>query len=319
MIDKERIYVLAIKPLIYDRLAGWRAWVQTCSWYLKFCALSKWQQLGLAALLFLTSQIVVFGGLYLLFGLTVVVGFFASVLAGLATGLGTLPAVLFKEISFRAINFMMGLAAGIMLAATAYSLVEPGVDYGNALWPGWGVYVVVAGILLGAWFLDWAERTIPHELFEGPLDQAALLRRVWIFVAAITLHNFPEGLAVGVSFGSGDFANGTLLAIAIGAQNIPEGMAVALPLVGVGYPPWKAAAIGLISGLVEPVGGLLGVTMVTVFQALLPWAMGFAAGAMLYVIAYEIIPEFHSKERSRVAVLGVLLGFALMVVLETSL
>ncbi len=288
-------------------------------WYQRFLALPMGQRICIAVLGFIGLQVVVFGGLYLVFGATVVVGFLASVLAGVATVLGALPAVMFKRISLRTVNFMMGTAAGIMLAATAYSLVEPGVEYGDALWPGWGAYVVVAGILVGAWFLDWAERTIPHDLFAGELDMAAALRKVWIFVAAITIHNFPEGLSVGVSFGGGDWVNGTLLAIAIGAQNIPEGMAVALPLIGIGYPPWKAVGIGLISGLIEPVGGLLGVTMVTLFQVLLPLAMGFAAGAMLYVIAYEIIPEFHSKARSRLAVFGVLIGFAVMLVLETSL
>ncbi|GAB6066782.1 ZIP family metal transporter [Methylothermus subterraneus] len=309
----------AIKTHIHRRLLDWRARLHACTWYRRFWALPRAQRIGIAALAFLGSQVLVFGGLYWIFGLTVVVGFLASVLAGLATVLGALPAVLLREISFRAVNFMMGMAAGIMLAATAYSLVEPGVEYGNALWPGFGVYVVVAGILVGAWFLDWAERAVPHELFADELDAAASLRKVWLFVAAITLHNFPEGLSVGVSFGGGDFANGTLLAIAIGAQNVPEGLAVALPLVGIGYKPWKAVAIALLSGGVEPIGGLLGVTMVTVFETLLPLAMGFAAGAMLYVIAYEIIPEFHAKERSRVAVFGVLLGFAVMVVLETSL
>ncbi len=302
---------------IQQQVVAWGRRLQTWPWYRRFRAFPAKQQLGIAALCLFISQVAVFGGLWL-FGATVVVGFFASVLAGLATVLGALPAVLFKTISLRAINFMMGAAAGIMLAATAYSLVEPGVEYGNLLWPGWGVYVVVVGILLGAWFLDWAERTIPHDLFAGDANLAAS-RKVWIFVAAITLHNFPEGLSVGVSFGSGDWANGTLLAIAIGAQNVPEGLAVALPLLGIGYPPWKAVGIGLLSGLVEPIGGLLGVTMVTVFQALLPLAMGFAAGAMLYVIAYEIIPEFHSKQRSRLAVFGVLVGFAAMVILETSL
>ncbi|MCX8048425.1 MAG: ZIP family metal transporter [Methylohalobius sp.] len=311
--------VVAIKTRIERRLGDWERRLKTWPPFLRFLALPKWQQAGLAALVFLASQVVVFGGLYLIFGLTVVVGFLASVLAGVATVLGALPLILFGQISFRTLNFMMGGAAGIMLAATAYSLVEPGVEYGNALWPGLGVYVVAFGMLVGAWFLDWAERTIPHDLFGGELEIAATLRKVWIFVAAITLHNFPEGLSVGVSFGGGDFANGTLLAIAIGAQNIPEGLAVAMPLLGIGYKPWKAIGIGLISGLVEPAGGLLGVTMVTLFQVLLPLAMGFAAGAMLYVIAYEIIPEFHAKERSRLAVFGVLIGFTLMLVLETSL
>ncbi len=309
----------ALQHRLERQWSDWRELLQSQSWYQRFRKLPRSRQIALGVTAFLLSQVVVFGGLYLLFGATVVVGFFASVLAGLATILGALPAVFFREISFRTINFMMGMAAGIMLSATAYSLVEPGIEYGDQLWPGWGVYVVVIGILLGAWFLDWAERNVPHDLFAGEAEIAASVRRVWIFVIAITLHNFPEGLSVGVSFGGGDWANGTLLAIAIGAQNIPEGLAVALPLVGVGYKPWKAVAIALISGLVEPIGGLLGVTMVTVFETLLPLAMGFAAGAMLYVIAYEIIPEMQSKERSSLATFGVLIGFAIMTILESTL
>lgn len=309
----------AIRTQFQQKADVWWYRLENHPWYRRFLEWPLAQQVLVGTGIFLLSQIVVFGGLYLIFGATVVVGFFASVVAGLATVLGALPAVMFKEISFRTVNFMMGMAAGIMLAATAYSLVEPGVDYGNALWPGWGVYVVVLGILLGAWCLDWAERKLPHDIFKGTPEDSASLRKVWIFVAAITLHNFPEGLSVGVSFGGGDWANGTLLAIAIGAQNIPEGMAVALPLVGIGYKPWKAVGIAMISGLVEPVGGLLGVTMVTVFETLLPLGMGFAAGAMLYVIAYEIIPEIQSRERSKLAVYGVLIGFAIMTILETSL
>ncbi len=310
---------LEIRTQFQQKSCAWLGWLQNHPRYRQFRGWPVAGQVVSVVVLFLLSQAVVFGGLYLIFGATVVVGFLASVLAGLATVLGALPAVLFKRISFRSVNFMMGMAAGIMLAATAYSLVEPGVEYGNALWPGWGVYVVVMGILLGAWCLDWTEKKIPHDMFKGTPGETASLRKVWLFVAAITLHNFPEGLSVGVSFGGGDWANGTLLAIAIGAQNIPEGMAVALPLVGIGYKPWKAVAIAMISGLVEPVGGLLGVTMVTVFKTLLPLGMGFAAGAMLYVIAYEIIPEIQSKERSKLAVYGVLIGFAIMTILETTL
>ncbi len=308
-----------LQEQIQNKTLGLWERIQQHPLYQRFLQLSLAMQISIGLGIFLLSQVVVFGGLYLIFGATVVVGFFASVVAGLATVLGALPAVFMKEISFRTVNFMMGMAAGIMLAATAYSLVEPGVEFGNALWPGLGVYVVVAGIMLGAWFLDWAERTVPHDVFGGDAEISIALRKVWIFVVAITIHNFPEGLSVGVSFGGGDWNNGTLLAIAIGAQNIPEGMAVALPLIGVGYKPWKAVAIAMISGLVEPVGGLLGVTLVTVFEVLLPLAMGFAAGAMLYVIAYEIIPEIQAKERSRLAVFGVLVGFAIMTILETTL
>ena len=139
------------------------------------------------------------------------------------------------------------------------------------------------------------------------------------FIIAITIHNFPEGMSVGVSFGSGDYKNGTILAIAIALQNIPEGLAVALPLIGLGYHKWKAVGIALLTGLVEPVGGLLGVTAVTVFSPLLPAAMGFAAGAMLFVISEEIIPETHAKGRSRHATFSLMIGFIIMMALDNML
>ncbi|MDD5579339.1 MAG: ZIP family metal transporter [Methylobacter sp.] len=270
--------------------------------------------------LFLLSQIVIFGGLYLIFGKIVVVGFFASILAGLATGLGALPALFFKNISNNLFNSMLGAAAGVMLAATAFSLLVPGMVYGNQIWPGNGIYVVAIGMLIGAGFLHFADRQLPHVRFDSVSGtQLQSLKKVWLFIIAITIHNFPEGMSVGVSFGSGEMKNGIVLAIAIALQNIPEGLAVALPLVGLGYNKWRAVGIATLTGLVEPVGGLLGITMVTIFQPLLPVAMGFAAGAMLFVISEEIIPETHSKGRSRYATFALMIGFIIMMILDNML
>jgi len=142
------------------------------------------------------------------------------------------------------------------------------------------------------------------------------MQKLSLFIIAITIHNFPEGMSVGVSFGSGDINNGIVLATAIGLQNIPEGLAVALPLVGLGYNKWKAVGIATLTGLVEPVGGLLGITMVTTFSSILPVAMGFAAGAMLFVISEEIIPETHNKGRSRIATFMLMIGFIIMMAME---
>ena len=136
---------------------------------------------------------------------------------------------------------------------------------------------------------------------------------------AITLHNFPEGLAVGVGFGGGDIANGISLAIGIGIQNIPEGLAVSLALVANGYSKKKSFIIGLLSGLVEPVGGLLGAAIVSFFEPFLPWGLAFAAGAMLFVIVGEIIPESHKMEKTRMITFSVLLGFVLMLFLDITL
>jgi ZIP family zinc transporter len=248
-------------------------------------------------------------------------GLIASFLAGLATGVGSLPALFFKEVPDRLMSTMLGGAAGVMLAATSFSLIVPGIEHGNLLWPGLGVYVVAFGIMLGAFCLDLIDRFLPHEHFiighEGP--SSSRIRRIWLFIIAITIHNFPEGLAVGVGFGGGDTANGMSLAFGIGLQNMPEGLAVALPLLGLGYSRLKAISIATMTGMVEPVGGLLGVGAVTVFHPILPLGMAFAAGAMLFVISDEIIPETHAKGRSRMATFGIIIGFVIMMALDNLL
>jgi ZIP family zinc transporter len=288
--------------------------------YQKFLAMPPLQRWATVAGLFLLSQLVVFGSLYLIFGQVVVIGFLASILAGLATGVGALPALFFKDISKNLFNSMLGAAAGVMLAATAFSLLVPGLAYGNQLWPGQGIYIVSAGMLIGALFLHFADRQLPHVHFDSISDtRLDSLKKIWLFIIAITIHNFPEGMSVGVSFGSGELKNGLVLAIAIALQNIPEGLAVALPLVGLGYNKWRAVGIATLTGLVEPVGGLLGITMVTVFEPILPIAMGFAAGAMLFVISEEIIPETHSDGRSRYATFALMIGFIVMMTLDNML
>lgn len=288
--------------------------------YQKLLGLPPLQRWATVAGMFLLSQLLVFGSLYLIFGRVVVIGFFASILAGLATGVGALPALFFKDISKNLFNSMLGAAAGIMLAATAFSLLVPGIVYGNLIWPGKGIYIVSAGMMIGALFLHYADRQLPHVHLDSIANvRLNSLNKVWLFIIAITIHNFPEGMSVGVSFGSGEMKNGLVLAIAIALQNIPEGLAVALPLVGLGYNKWRAVGIATLTGLVEPIGGLLGITMVTVFEPILPIAMGFAAGAMLFVISEEIIPETHSDGRSRYATFALMIGFIIMMTLDNML
>ena len=294
--------------------------IKDSEYYQKSLAMPPLKRWATLVGLFLLSQLVFFGFLYVVFGKIVVVGFFASILAGLATGVGALPALFFKNISRNLFNSMLGAAAGVMLAATAFSLLVPGITYGNLIWPGKGIYVVSIGMMIGAAFLHYADRQLPHVHFDSISDvQLSSLKKVWLFIIAITIHNFPEGMSVGVSFGSGEMKNGVVLAIAIALQNIPEGLAVALPLVGLGYNKWKAVGIATLTGLVEPVGGLLGITMVTVFEPILPIAMGFAAGAMLFVISEEIIPETHSDGRSRYATFALMVGFIIMMILDNML
>lgn len=294
--------------------------LNSCSYYQKLLTYPKSQRWLIIASLFLLSQVIVFGSLYLFIGKVAMIGFFICILSGLATGVGALPAIFFKEISNDIFNSLLGAAAGVMLAATTFSLLVPGIEFGNELWPDQGLWIVAIGMIVGAVFLHLADRKLPHLHFGSELtSQTDSLKKISLFIVAITIHNFPEGMSVGVSFGTGDMHNGIVLAIAVALQNIPEGLAVALPLVALGYDKWRSVGIATLTGLVEPVGGLLGITMVSIFSSILPFAMGFAAGAMLFVITEEIIPETHSNGRSRCATFALMIGFILMMALDNLL
>lgn len=235
----------------------------------------------------------------------------ASLWAGLATGVGALPVFLLKKVSDIFFDCALGFAAGIMLAATSFSLLVPALRLGGTL-------KTVVGIALGTLFLIYAEKLTPHmHRIAGIKGPATQLTKVWLFILAITLHNFPEGLAVGVGFGGGDIKAGTALAIGIGLQNIPEGLAVAFPLLRENSTRAKAFWIALLSGLVEPLGGLLGISIISLGTFLLPYGLAFAAGAMLFVISEEIIPETHSRGNERAATISIILGFIVMMVLDT--
>jgi ZIP family zinc transporter len=234
----------------------------------------------------------------------------ASLAAGLATGAGALPVLFTKQISDRFLDVMLGFSAGVMLAATSFSLIVPAIDLG-------GPWVAVFGLILGAIVLHLVDRFVPHfHPIMGPEGPPSKMSKVWLFVIAITIHNFPEGLAVGVSFGSGDAAAGLVIALAIGLQNMPEGLAVALPLRREQYSRKKALGYATLTGLVEPIGGLLGVALISVFQQILPWGLAFAAGAMLFVVSDEMIPESHRKGFAREATFGLIAGFVLMMFLD---
>jgi ZIP family zinc transporter len=254
---------------------------------------------------------------------TPVVGLIGSFLAGAMSGVGALGVFLVKRRSPRIEVVLLGFSAGIMLAATSFSLVIPGID--AALSIGLNRFsasmIISAGLLIGGAALWFVHRYAPHEHFiKGPEGRPTdALSRMWLFTIAITLHNFPEGLAVGVGFGGEKVETGVPLAIAIGIQNVPEGFVVALALATEGYTRGRAAWIGILTGMAEPVGGLIGATMVTLAAGLLPWGMAFAAGAMLFVISGEIIPETHREGRSVLPTFGILVGFVVMMVLDLSL
>lgn len=253
----------------------------------------------------------------------VMAGVIGSLIAGLATILGVLPLLVIRTITPRRQAWLMGLGAGVMLAAVAFSLLVPAIAAARAATtqPLSAASLVAVGLLIGAGFVWLLHTYSPHEHFIKGHDgrPRSSLRRAWLFVIAITLHNVPEGLSVGVGFGTGDTAIGLPLAIGIGLQNIPEGMVVAGALLAEGYSKGRAFLVALLSGLVEPVGGLIGALALTVAQSLLPWGLAFAAGAMLYVVSEEIIPESHRIGIENAATGGLLLGFVIMLVLDVAL
>ncbi len=246
-----------------------------------------------------------------------------GMVAALATALGTVPVLLSQQLSERAQDTLFGFGAGVMLAACSFSLIIPGLDAARAGGAGpWGAGGIIgASILLGGAALLAMERLLPHEHFikgvEGQVSRK--LRRTWLFVIAIALHNLPEGLAIGVAFAGNDAARASALAAGIAIQDVPEGLVVAVALLAAGYRRSLAVGLGMASGLVEPVGAVIGAAVVAYSAALLPWGLGFAAGAMLFVISHEIIPESHRKGHEAFATGGLMLGFVLMMLLDTAL
>lgn len=253
----------------------------------------------------------------------VLVGFLASLLAGLATFVGALPILLPINLTQRIQGIMLGFGGGVMLAATAFSLIVPGTEsaekigYSRAI----AALIMVVGILLGGLVLQVAHHALPHEhFFKGRENcRGKSLKQIWLFITAITIHNFPEGLAVGVNFGSGNIEQGLPVALGIGLQNMPEGLVVALSLISERYSTSYALGISLLTGLVEPLGGLVGAGVASIAQFILPWAMAFAAGAMLFVISDDIIPESHRKGLETEGTIGVMLGFVVMMFLDIAL
>lgn len=238
-------------------------------------------------------------------------GLIASLLAGLSTGVGALPILFKNNFSDDALDVLLGFAAGVMLAATVFSLLIPSIDLS-------GPWIAFISLMIGALLLHFIDLLVPHfHPVAGPEGPSSQLSRVWLFIIAMTIHNFPEGLAVGVSFGSGDVASGLITAAAIGLQNAPEGLAVALPLLREKHSKGKSILYATITGLVEPIGGLIGLVLVSLAHWILPWSLAFAAGAMLFVVIDEMVPESHKKGFGRKATFGLIGGFALMMLMDS--
>lgn len=242
-------------------------------------------------------------------------GLIGGLVITLLNTFGALFVLFVTKISDKFLDSALGFAAGVMLTASFTSLILPGIEYGG-IWP------VIVGMILGVVFLDFADRYIPHMHFIAGKEGGASdrIKAVWLFIIAITLHNMPEGLAVGVGFGSGKLNEAFTLMIAIGLQNIPEGLAVSISSLNAGLGKrFYASLVGIRAGLVEIPLAILGAWAVVTMKVILPYAMGFAAGAMLYVISDEIIPETHRKGHERAATMGIMAGALVMLYLDVTL
>jgi ZIP family zinc transporter len=235
----------------------------------------------------------------------------------LLTAIGTLPVLFFRSAPRRLMDAMMGFAAGVMVAASCWSLLVPAMESG-------GVFLAAVSLLVGGAFIYVADQLLPHLHAEfadeaTPEGPRVAWHRSGLLMFAMTLHNFPEGMAVGVSFGSGDLGAATALAIGIGLQNIPEGLAIALPLRRGGMATGRAFFWGQLSAAIEPVAGVIGAALVLASASFLPFGMAAAAGAMLYVVVEELIPETVRSGTVDIATMGFLVGFTVMMALDNAL
>ena len=237
---------------------------------------------------------------------------------GGATAVGALLGFAFKKISHRFSDIVLAFAAGVMLAAAVIGLILPSLEYGGKL----ALLITAAGIFCGALCLNLLDRAVPHLHRLSGLDQeehparVQQLNRVLLFVMAIAIHNLPEGIAAGVGFGTGNTGEAITIAAGIALQNIPEGMVIIAPMLATGISRSRTLAIALFTGLVEVLGTLLGYFAVSLSTAILPFALAFAGGTMLYVISDEMIPETHAHGSERGATYALLGGFCLMLAMS---
>ena len=238
---------------------------------------------------------------------------------GGATVIGAIIGFIFKNISHKFSDIVLAFAAGVMLAAAVLGLIFPSLEYGGK----YGIVITVAGILTGAFFLNLIDKLVPHLHkmvgSDAESHNNADLDKVLLFVMAIAIHNLPEGIAAGVGFGSGDTSRALIIASGIALQNVPEGMVIITPMISAGVSPKKTFVCALITGLVEVVGTLIGFFAVSFSTAILPFALAFAGGTMLYVISDEMIIETHAHGSERAATYSLLIGFCIMLVTDSLL
>ncbi|MBQ4518146.1 MAG: ZIP family metal transporter [Clostridia bacterium] len=238
---------------------------------------------------------------------------------GGATIIGSLVGFIFKKMSHRFSDIVLSFAAGVMLAAAVLGLVLPSLEYGGK----YGLIVTIAGIFVGAICLNFIDKLVPHlhKLMGTDTESHdnAGLSKVLLFVLAIAIHNFPEGIAAGVGFGSGNDAQALMIAGGIALQNIPEGMVIIAPMLSTGVSPKKTFVCAMLTGVVEVIGTLLGYFAVSLSSTILPFALAFAGGTMLYVISDEMIPETHAHGSERGATYALLVGFCVMLITDVLL
>ena len=238
---------------------------------------------------------------------------------GGATVIGALIGFCFKKLSHKFSDLILSFAAGVMLSAAVLGLILPSVEYGGKF----GLLITVAGIFVGAICLNLIDKLVPHLHKMVGVDSEshhnANLNKVLLFVTAIAIHNLPEGIAAGVGFGSGEVAEALMIAGGIALQNIPEGMVIIAPMLAAGVSPTRTFLCAMLTGLVEVVGTLIGYLAVSVSSAILPFALAFAGGTMLYVISDEMIPETHAHGNERGATYALLIGFCVMLVTDVLL
>ncbi len=242
-----------------------------------------------------------------------------TLVAGLATGLGALPIYLKKDFSKNTLDIGLGFSAGIMLVASFVSLIIPGIAAAESLYQSeWALLLVLLGLVVGYFFIIVIHDYLPHEHFfkTNDMSHRKKMSRVTLIVLAICLHNFPEGLAVGVGFGAGDEASGLALAVAIALQNMPEGLVVAIGLLSEGATKHKAFMMALLSGLVEPIAAAIGYFTTSISAFALPISLGFAGGTMLFVICQEIFPELFREGSEKKATFGVIIGVVTMLAID---
>ncbi len=244
-------------------------------------------------------------------------------IAFFATAVGTLPALFIRDIPQKLSDCMLGFAAGMMLAASAFSLLLPGIEAGAEFFDNGflGGIIVIIGMSIGVALMLGLDAFTPHEHLEtGPCGPGhERCSRAWLFVFAIALHNFPEGMAIGVGYAQGDLSVGVPLTSAIALQDIPEGLAVALTLRAAGFNAKMSVLVAALTGLLEPIGALLGVSLAGGLLIAYPIGLGLAGGAMLFVVSHEVIPDTHRNGHQTLATIGLMIGFALMMVLDTTL